>query len=126
MIEKAAPTPARHAGGHRKESRLWLVERITAVLLIPLSLWLALSLASLPGASYEAFVAWIDGSLHYHLLLAFLLISAQHALLGLGSIIDDYVQGPLINRLSQAAVKLGLLGVLVTATAAIYLLLETN
>jgi succinate dehydrogenase / fumarate reductase membrane anchor subunit len=126
MIEKAAPTPVRPAGGHHKESRLWLLERITAVLLIPLSLWLALSLASLPQTSYEAFLAWIKGSMQYHLLLAFILISAQHALLGLGSILDDYVQGPLINRLSQAAVKLGLLGVVITAAAAIYLLQETN
>lgn len=126
MNRNAALSPARPPAGNRKESRLWLIERITAILLIPLSLWLALSLAALPGTSHEAFLDWIRQPLHYLSLLAFLLISVQHALLGLASILDDYVQAPPLKRYSLLAIKLALLGVLATSGAALFLLNQTS
>ena len=110
----------------RKESRHWVIERVTALLLIPLMPWLALSLAALPAASYADCIAWIGQPLHAISLLAFLFISAQHAALGLESVIIDYVQHPLIQRLSLWAVRLALLGVLATASVAVYLLLSQN
>ena len=126
MTRNAALSPPRPHTVNRKESRLWLIERITAILLIPLSLWLAPSLAALPDTSHEAFLDWIRQPPHYLSLLAFLLISVPHALLGLGSILDDYVQGPRLKRYSLAAVKLTLLGVLATSGAALFLLIQTS
>lgn len=115
-------TESRRASGHGTAAGEWLTERITALLLIPLTPWLALSLAALPGVSHAAFVDWIREPLHYLPLLVFLLVSAWHARLGLESVAIDYVQGTLLRRLVLATIKLTLLGVLLAAAAAIFLL----
>lgn len=115
-------TDSRRAGGHGTAASEWLTERITALLLIPLTPWLALSLASLPGVAHAAFVDWIRQPLHYLPLLVFLLVSTWHARLGLESVVIDYVQGTLLRRLILGIVKLTLLGVLLVAATAIFLL----
>lgn len=113
--------------GHpRKASRQWLIERITALLLIGLTPWLTLSLAALPGQSYAAFVEWLLPPEHYLALLAFVVISAEHAWLGLESIMMDYVQGRLIRRVGLAAIRLTLLGVIAVSGTATILLLQTH
>jgi succinate dehydrogenase / fumarate reductase membrane anchor subunit len=69
----------------------WWVQRVTAVALAPLSIWLTLSLLWLPTTSYEAVTAWIGSGLHPVLLGFAVVLAAWHAWLGIQVVIEDYV-----------------------------------
>ncbi len=78
-------------GASRKGLHHWWMQRITAVALMPLSAWLVFSLACLTDARYETLVLWTADPLHSVLLIAFLLAAYYHAMLGLQTILEDYV-----------------------------------
>jgi succinate dehydrogenase / fumarate reductase, membrane anchor subunit len=69
----------------------WWAERVSAVALIPLTLWLAASLINNTGSDYAGVIAWLQSPL-VALLLVLLLISLfSHLALGLRVIIEDYI-----------------------------------
>jgi succinate dehydrogenase / fumarate reductase membrane anchor subunit len=76
---------ARDGVGH------WWVQRVTAVALAPLSIWLTLSLLWQPTASYEDVTTWIGSGLHPVLLALTVVLAAWHAWLGIQVVIEDYV-----------------------------------
>jgi len=69
----------------------WWAQRITAVALVPLSVWFVVSAIGLVGADYGSFRDWI--SLHGNLTLtiAFALVLFHHAQLGMQVVIEDYI-----------------------------------
>jgi len=77
----------------------WWSQRLSAVALIPLTLWFVVSLASLPALDYATVRAWLSG--HFSGPLAVLLVAVliYHSYLGTVEVITDYVHG--------AATKLG-------------------
>lgn len=78
-------------GSAREGVNQWWAERIAAVALIPLTLWLAASLIRLTGSDYASVLSWLQ-SPWVTLLLVLLLISLfSHLALGLRVIIEDYI-----------------------------------
>jgi succinate dehydrogenase / fumarate reductase membrane anchor subunit len=78
-------------GSAREGVGQWWAERISAVALIPLTLWLAASLIRLTGSDYASVITWLRSPL-VALLLVMLLISLfSHLALGLRVIIEDYI-----------------------------------
>lgn len=71
----------------------WWFQRLTAIGLIPLSLWFALSLAALADYSYDTVIAWIERPLTSILLLLFVLAAGYHSYLGVQVVVEDYVTG---------------------------------
>lgn len=69
----------------------WQAQRISAIALAPLCLWLAISLLLLPTRDYLAVTAWIGAGLHPVLLALTLLLAVWHAWLGIQVVIEDYV-----------------------------------
>lgn len=95
----------RGLGSARGGTHHFIVQRITAVALVPLSLWfvwLALSLIHLDYAGARALVAH---PLNAVLLAAFVISVFWHAQLGLQVVIEDYVHTPGLEIASQLAVK---------------------
>lgn len=74
-----------HGGTHH-----WLLQRLTSVALLPLTLWFALSAASLAGAPYEVTRAWIAHPFNAVLLLAAIALAFHHTAAGMQVIIEDY------------------------------------
>jgi succinate dehydrogenase / fumarate reductase membrane anchor subunit len=69
----------------------WWTERVTAVALVPLSVWFAASLIAHSGSGYEAFVGWIGSPVTTVLMILLLIALFWHAALGLQVVIEDYV-----------------------------------
>jgi succinate dehydrogenase / fumarate reductase membrane anchor subunit len=67
------------------------MQRITAVALVPLTLWLVASIVSLAGADYRTVANWMGSPVTAVLLIALLLAGFRHAQLGLRVVIEDYV-----------------------------------
>lgn len=71
----------------------WWMQRVTAVALIPLTLWFAISLLGMPLHSFEAMRSWLGQP--WVAVLTILLVGtlAWHSKLGVQVVIEDYVHG---------------------------------
>jgi succinate dehydrogenase / fumarate reductase membrane anchor subunit len=91
---KSAQTPLHKVEGlgasHSGTGHFWR-ERVTAVALIPLSLWFAFSMLGLAGTNEVTMVQYLARPWNALLMAAFALTSAYHMSLGLQVVIDDYV-----------------------------------
>jgi len=102
----------------------WWGQRVTAVALIPLTLWFVISVLAMAGHP-QAYVAhWISHPLVATLLIALILASFHHAQLGLQVVLEDYVHDEgrrLISVLVMRGVVyfLGLLALLAVLKLAI-------
>ena len=83
----------------------WRTQRVTAILLVPLVLWFAYSMAALTGQPYPVYHLWVSGTLNAFLLGVLLLVVFRHAQLGLEEVIQDYVHAPGAKRASLMAVR---------------------
>jgi len=69
----------------------WWVQRVTAVALVPLTLWFVISLLALPGLDYDTVHAWASLPTNGFLASLNVAVLAYHANLGSDVIIEDYV-----------------------------------
>lgn len=78
--------------GSAKEgtSHFW-TQRLTALALIPLVLWLAFSVASLPDMEYLAMREWLSQPFNAITMILFIIAGFYHARLGLQVVIEDYI-----------------------------------
>ena len=70
----------------------WWAQRLTAVVLIPLSLWFVYSLTTMYNANYETVTLWLNNAANSLIMLFFILSLYYHAVLGLQVVIEDYVE----------------------------------
>jgi len=71
----------------------WWIQRVTAVALIPLTLWFAISLLSRDLTSYEAMRGWLGQPWVAVLTIVLVFTLAWHSKLGVQVVIEDYVHG---------------------------------
>lgn len=81
----------RHLGSARDGTRHWWAQRVTALALVPLVAWFAISVISMIGADHAAFTAWAGDPLSGALLVLLVAATFHHAALGLQVVIEDYV-----------------------------------
>jgi succinate dehydrogenase / fumarate reductase, membrane anchor subunit len=81
----------RGLGSAKSGTQHWWHQRVTSVLLLPLTLWFAISAALLAGASHAETVAWIARPHNAVLLLATIALSFHHTAAGVQVILEDYV-----------------------------------
>jgi succinate dehydrogenase / fumarate reductase membrane anchor subunit len=81
----------RGLGSAKDGTRHWWMQRMTSLALVPLTPWLAFSLARIASMDYEQAIAWVRSPLTAVLLLSTILALAYHAKLGLQVVIEDYV-----------------------------------
>ena len=84
---------AKGLGSAKEGVSHWWMQRLTAIALVPLAIWLAFAVAMLGNASYEAVVHWLQSPYVVVLLLLFVAATFYHTQLGLQVIIEDYVGG---------------------------------
>lgn len=96
---------ARGLGSAKDGLHHWWAQRLTAVALIPLVVWFAVSLVMLSGADYDAAHAWIGSPVVMVLLILTVVIGLHHAQLGVQVVIEDYVHSEGLKLASIIAIK---------------------
>jgi succinate dehydrogenase / fumarate reductase membrane anchor subunit len=86
---------ARGLGSAKDGVHHWWIQRLTAIALIPLVVWFAISLVMLSGADYAVVRAWIGSPLVMVLLILTIGIGLHHGQLGLQVVWEDYTDGGL-------------------------------
>ena len=76
----------------------WLFQKVTAVLLIPITIWVLLKLPKFIQLSFSDKLSWINSSLNLYLVALFFIISAFHFKLGLTVIIEDYIHNSTVKK----------------------------
>jgi succinate dehydrogenase / fumarate reductase membrane anchor subunit len=76
---------AGHGAGH------WWAQRVSAIALVPLILWLVWALASGVATDYAALSIWLSAPINTVLMIMLLIAVFHHAALGLQVIAEDYI-----------------------------------
>ena len=82
---------ARGLGSAKDGLHHWWAQRLTAIALIPLVVWFAVSLIMMSSADYLIVRAWIGSPVVMVLLALTIVIGLHHGQLGLQVVIEDYV-----------------------------------
>lgn len=69
----------------------WWAQRVSALALVPLTVWLLLALIRLPLTDYAAVTIWIASGWNPLLLVLVMLAVFWHSRLGVQVVIEDYV-----------------------------------
>lgn len=86
-------------------SRHWWLQRISALLLIPLTLWFMFAILDHIGDAHWLATAWIARPEVAAALIAYLVFLFFHAQLGLQVIIEDYVSSRRARRKTLLALQ---------------------
>lgn len=84
---------SRAAGlGSAKEGvHTWIAERVSAIALVPLSLWAVFAALRVAPLGYEQAVLWLQQPVNTVLALLFAALAFVHMGLGLRVVIEDYI-----------------------------------
>jgi succinate dehydrogenase / fumarate reductase membrane anchor subunit len=117
-LEKAADFFSVHSGsGH-----FWY-QRVTAVALVPLSIWLIVLLNKALTAPYADTVEWLSSPINTLAIIAWTVAVVYHAALGVQVVIEDYVSTIPVRNLAIRATNLIFLVLGVAALLAIIIIL---
>ena len=115
-------SPLRRAqglGSAREGVEHWWTQRVTAVALIPLTLWFAALLIALSGSDYNIVIAWLRAPFVTILMVLLLIMLCHHMALGLQVVIEDYVHSdrvkiPAVVTIRYACFGLAVAGIIAT------------
>ena len=74
-----------------KETRKWILHRISAIILAPLYVWLYFSLISLSTKSYSEAIYFFKNPLFEILIIMLFFVGFFHAKISLNEIFEDYI-----------------------------------
>jgi len=97
----------------------WRNQRLSALVLIPLTLWFVASVFAHLGDDRAQFTSWLSQPAPALLMAALVVAATYHFAVGVREVLVDYVQDPRLHRLSKAAVYLGNLALALVALAAL-------
>lgn len=98
----------------------WRMQRLTAIALVPLSLWFVFGLLGAMGGDYESTREWLSAPLVAAGMLGLIAALFYHATLGLQVVIEDYVSHK--GARIAALVALRLVFILATLIAVVSIL----
>lgn len=84
----------------------WWTQRMTAVALVPLSLWFVASLVGHLGADHAAAIAWLRSPIPATAMALLVIASFAHMALGVQVVIEDYVHHEGVKIASLVALRL--------------------
>ena len=94
-------------GSARKGVGHWWVQRLTAVALIPLTLWFAGALMAHARSDYGALIQWLCAPITTVLMVLLLVALFYHMALGLQVVVEDYVHTDRFKMPTIVVIHLG-------------------
>ena len=91
MVLKALKRRAVRLFAKNSATKHWKTQRLTAVALVPLSIWLLVFLDKTLNASYLQTLDWLANPVNSFALLAWVISAFYHAALGVQVVLEDYV-----------------------------------
>ena len=95
----------RGLGSAKEGTHHWWAQRLSAIALIPLSLWFIYSLVSMTTLDYMAAIGWLQTPMTSILLILFVFALFYHAQLGMQVVIEDYVSNEALKITSIILLK---------------------
>ncbi len=92
---------AREGVGH------WWMQRVTALALVPLTLWFAASLIARARSDYATLILWLRTPFTTVLMVLLLIALFYHMALGLQVVVEDYVHTDRIKMPTVVVIHLG-------------------
>ncbi len=80
-------------GSAKEGTDHWWSQRVSAMALVPLGIWLLISLASAESLDFDAVSLWLSQPLNAVLMILTVLAACYHGKLGVQVVIEDYVHG---------------------------------
>ena len=105
---------ARGLGAARAGAAHWWAQRLTAIALVPLSLWFICAMIRMIGATRDDVVFWMAGPLPIVLMIVLVIATFHHLQLGLQVVIEDYMHSDVLRIGSTLLIK-GISGLLALA-----------
>ena len=93
-------------GSAKSGAEQWWAERVSAVALVPLSVWFVGSIIAHSGSDHATFTSWLSAPMPMILMVLLVIAVFHHAALGLQVIVEDYVHSTIKFALI-VAVRLG-------------------
>ncbi len=84
----------------------WIIQRVSAVVLIPLLLFFLYSLVDLVNQDYTGALDFFDNYLSITIFTLFLIFTGLHLKLGLGEIVEDYIQDERVKGILNKLIML--------------------
>lgn len=81
----------RGLGSAKEGVQHWWMQRVTAIALIPLSLWFVATIVCLSDVDRATAIWWLGSPMTFGLMSLFLVALIYHAVLGLQVVIEDYI-----------------------------------
>lgn len=104
---------AKHGFSH------WWWQRVTAIALIPLSLWFVYSVVCLMAGDYHHAVMWLASPINATIMLLFVLTALFHGQTGVQVVIEDYVHTKWLNLTLLLLMKFASVALAVLATISV-------
>jgi succinate dehydrogenase / fumarate reductase membrane anchor subunit len=111
----------RGLGSAKDGTAHWWAQRVTAVALVPLSLWFVASVVANAGADHVTAVTWLAHPFVAIVMVLLIVATFHHAQLGMQVVIEDYVHAEWARIGLVMFVKFAALGL---AVACLYAVLD--
>ena len=95
------------------------MQRLTAVALVPLTIWFVVSMICLASADHAAVSAWLAQPLTAVLMLLLIGATFHHLQLGMQVVVEDYIHGEAAKMVCLVGLKLGSVALGVAAAFAV-------
>jgi len=109
----------RGLGSAKAGSHHWWSQRVTAIALVPLTLWFVYSALTLAGSDYASGVKWLAQPTNGIFMVLLVIATFHHLQLGLQVVIEDYVHHEAVKLMALVVMKLSSIGFAVAATFSI-------
>jgi succinate dehydrogenase / fumarate reductase membrane anchor subunit len=97
----------RGLGSAKEGVNHWWAQRVSAIALIPLSLWFAAEIMFLSDVDRATAIEWLGSPVTLGLMSLFLAALVYHAVLGLQVVIEDYVHAKVAKLILLLLVQFG-------------------
>ena len=101
----------------------WIMQRLTAVILIPLTFWFVYQFVLLSNYEYDQIKAFFFSKINASLFFILIIAMLYHAKLGNETIVEDYVTSVSLKKITMLFISiLTYLSMLLTTISLIYII----